>query len=286
MRADLVLLTLALLTAALTAQVSRFEVEPTGRREFKVLIEAKSVSTLELLSTLATLTGFQLTNESGPETMVLIDTQTISCQFADRNLADTVRALAGAVGIWGTVDRSTGRIILRTLPATDSEEAFEFFRRDAIDSLIAAYGGDEKSEREEKLLLANADLYIAGGEYGQALDALTKYLDGYQGQIATAPRACILAARCALELGNTTQAIIFCDIFVESWPRHALEGKARIIRAQALLAADDVMGAIFMLNSMSGAQAKLQFDDRDSLIAEIMLAEIYHDHEEPARAVA
>ncbi len=287
MRLDILMILVACMAGLLPAQqgIHRFEAKKLGRREFILTVKADDVPAMEILSRLAEETHLDLTLDGGPELSRTLDEKTVDVHVEAVPMGAFVEMLGGGVGLHSKVDAQTGAIVISSLPSTDSPEAFEFYRKQAIDSLVEAYGGDANPDREEKLLLANARLFIAGGDYENALEALDKYVAAYKGEPDKAPAACLDAARCALILERATDAIRLTDIFMQEWPRHADSGKARILRARALMLQGNILGAMAMLESMIGTTKRRLFSDRDAVTAEFMLANLHHELGENHKAL-
>ncbi|HGY90099.1 MAG TPA: tetratricopeptide repeat protein [Planctomycetes bacterium] len=287
MRAALVAILVCCLTAILPAQqgIHHFEAKKVGRREFLLTVKATDVPAMEILSRVAEETGLRLTLNGGPDVSRTLDEKKLDIHVEAVPMGAFVEMLGGGAGLHSEINKETGAIVISRLPATDAPEAFEFYRKQAIDSLVEAYGGDSDPDREEKLLLANARLFIAGGDYENALEALDKYVAAYKGEPEKAPSACLDAARCALILKRATDAIRLTDIFMQEWPRHVDTGKARILRARALMLQGNILGAMAMLESMIGTTKRRMFSDRDAVTAEFMLANLHHELGENEKAV-
>ncbi len=287
MRLFLLAILTGCMAAILPAQqgIHRFEAKKLGRREFLLTVKAGEVPAMEILSRLAEETGLRLTLDGGPDLSRMLDQKKLDIHVEAVPMGEFVEMIGGGVGLHSKINKETGTIIISRLPSTDAPEAFEFYRKQAIDSLVEAYGGDSDPDSEEKLLLANERLFIAGGDYENALEALDKYVAAYKGEPDKAPSACLDAARCALILKRPTDAIRLTDIFMQEWPRHPDTGKARILRARALMLQGNILGAMAMLESMIGTTKRHMFSDRDAVTAEFMLANLHHELGENEKAV-
>lgn len=260
-----------LLTAGTLAQ--DVTVERTGRFNFDVTAAAEKTSASTLLSAIARKTGFELrvpnsaTTDQLTATSIEIDVQAMSL---DRIIA----LVAGAADLHADIDFENETIRLRGLPEPSDEEAAEFYRLQALRELLRAFGGAEDPDREVELLWSSAELQIAGKQYRTALDTLSKLVNGHGGH-PRAPEACLLAGRCALKAKDADSALGMADKYLNEYFREPGLVKARIIAVQASLLGNNVADAQALLRGIIRDGRGPNVDERDVLISEYLLAELY-----------
>ena len=266
---------LAVACATARGQIAIFAAEGQGPG-VTVTIRANSVSPLDLLARIAGVSELRLLTRGGPEAIRGLDADRVDLDVKDLPLPELVQRIAGATGFLGTVDFGEKTLELTAAPRDDSPEALPFARDRAIEALTEAFGGDADPDREERLLLGNARLLVAASRWSEALDAYDKYVGGHRTRQDRAAQACLEGARCAILAERPDDAVRLTDLFLGEWPRHELQGKARLIHAEALAMRKEIPPAILMLESMVGTTKRGVFKERDSLIAEIQLADLHH----------
>ncbi|MEE9391616.1 MAG: hypothetical protein V3W41_03835 [Planctomycetota bacterium] len=276
---------LCLIQALAGAQDFECKVEIRGRSGRIVTIKTQQTSALEILSALAAGSGYGL-RFSSAELTDRIDQIPLDLNLKQISLADMLLPLGGAIGIHAEVDFNEKLIRVVDLPPTSAKNASAFYHARALKAVTDAYADSKSGELD--LLLQSADLHLTAREYGKALEAFAAFFKDKDDEAKKHPQAieaCLRAGRCALAINAPEEAWKYYDYFVQNFPRNSRLPDAHLMGAESRVLAGSWAEAIRILRALERAGTKREIDERDALLAEMMLAETYWRIKEYDRAL-
>lgn len=263
---------LAILATGCFAQSLDLNVTRSGNRNFVVAFKAKRSPAIKIISALAHQSNYKL-ETSDTEVGKILDTETIDAEVVSTSLKNAVELVASACGLHGSIDANREIIIIRQFPEVTAEGADEFFRVNAQVSLDRALGANK--EREVEYITRSADLDISGGKYEEAYTGLSK-LASSQSPPPNLAELLLKSARAALAANKPSNARRITDILMEEYDNQIDHGKVYVLAARALIAQGLDINAVRVLEGIVRGGNRHNIDERDRIIAEILLAETHY----------
>ena len=200
-------------------------------------------------------------------------------------VAEALRLIECAVDLNLTLDFQTRRLDLKPWPKSGTKVAASYHRNMALDAIrrSTALRGSVR-EGEAVLLLDGADMAAQEGLYDEARSFCESVLQRHRNS-PLAPRACLLGARYALDAKKPGDARRLASFFLETYRDHADTRKIEYLLARTFRDQNRDQDAVLLLERINRAVTRGGVDERDGIVADLMLAETYHKLGDAAKAV-
>lgn len=252
----------------------------------QVVARGRSVLVMDVIARLAELLRVKIVWEN-VESQSNFAEAAIDLDIGPCPMREFLWTIGAASDLFGRYDDRSATITFAVVPdaATAPKERAAFFRKFAVDLLRRETTVPERDASETPELLRRAAMLAAAdADYSGALADLESSLQAYPND-SEGPDTCLLGIRMALAAGRGADARRLGDRFLETWRRHEYQRRIEYLLAQSFHIEGRRQEAVLLLERIDRAIARGDAPERDGMIGELLLAEIYSEMGDHRHAV-
>lgn len=252
----------------------------------QVVARGRSILVMDIIARLAELLRVKIVWENAESQSNYAET-TLDLDIGPVPMREFLWTIGAASDLFGRYDDRGATITFAVVPdsANAPKECASFFRRFAVDLLRRETTVPERDATETPELLRRAAILAsAEGDFSGALADLESSIQAFPND-ARGPDTCLLGIRMALAAGRSSDARRLGDRFLETWRRHEYQRRIEYLLAQSFHIEGRRQEAVLLLERIDRAIARGDAPERDGMIGELLLAEIYSEMGDHRHAV-